>query len=159
MRRLALTAAAALVTLAAPGAAAAAPESQPCSTDAPTAVVTTVPFERYAPDTVYLSKSLGLCYVNLDTEFHDVVALGATRPSDSAPWCVHYPPDPDDPTRETCPLFWTPLLPPGGTDPNLVIARRSDAQVQGLEDTEVGKTYTFFCSIHPLMTGTIEVVQ
>lgn len=132
--------------------------ADPCDAKAQTPVAA-VPVERYAPQDLYVSKSQGLCYANLDLEWHDVVARDATRPSDSAPWCSHFPPDPDDPTKQTCPLFWTPLIAPGGNDAQGVAGRKHDVAVQGLEDAKVGQTYTYFCSIHPLMTGTITIVQ
>jgi plastocyanin len=152
MLRLAATAAAAFVTLAAPAATNAVAKSQTVNS-----VVTTLPFERYAADTLVVLKSHSLRYVNLDTEWHDVVARDATRPNRSAPWCKYYPVDPDHPNVQTCPLFWTALKPPGGSDPQSVVARKSDAIVQGLQDAKVGSTYTFYCSIHPWMVGTIQV--
>jgi plastocyanin len=110
-------------------------------------LITTVPYNTYAPDTIPVVKSLGLEYVNLDIARHDVVALEATRPDGSAGWCEDYE-DPDDPEAQTCPLFWTPLIPGGGTQ----------EPVQGLEDTVAGESYRFYCTIHPYMLGTIEVV-
>ena len=104
--------------------------------------VTTVPFNTYAPDTLVVSRSLGLRYLNADTARHDVVAREARRPDGSAPWCKDF-------DAGTCPLFWTPLVAGGG----------SEAPVQGLEDAEVGRTYTFYCTIHPYMVGTLRVVE
>lgn len=156
MLRLPATVAAALVAvsaLALPGADALA-----MSDSNVTSVITALPFERYAPTTVYVSKSQGLRYFNLDTEWHDVVAHGATRPDRSARWCKYYPLDPEHPSVQTCPLFWTPLKAPGGTDPQGAVAGKHDTRVQGLQDTVVGSSYEFYCSIHPWMVGTIEVV-
>jgi len=160
MLRLAATAAAAVVTLAAPAMAGGATAATALVKADPivTSVVTALPFERYTPTTVYISKAQGLHYVNLDTEWHDVVAHGATRPNRSAKWCKYYPIDPEHPDIQTCPLFWTPLKPPGGSDPQGVADGKSDTRVLGLEDTKVGSTYDFYCSIHPWMVGTIQVV-
>lgn len=113
-----------------------------------TGTVTTVPFNTYLPDTLVVSRSLGLSYVNVDTASHDVVALEARRPDGSAPWCANFE-DPEHPASQDCPLFWSPLIPGGG----------SETPVLGLADTKVGSTYTFYCSIHPYMTGTIQVVE
>lgn len=113
-----------------------------------TGVVTTVPVNTYAPDTLVVSRTLGLKYVNVDTARHDVVALEAKRPDGSAPWCGDFE-NTENPAVHDCPLFWTPLIPGGG----------SETPVLGLEDTAVGESYAFFCSIHPYMTGTIEVVE
>jgi len=110
--------------------------------------ITTVPFNTYAPSTVVVSRSLGLTYTNLDTARHDVVAREAKRPDGSAPWCEGFE-DPEDPAAEACPLFWSKLIPGSGTQ----------TPVLGLKDTAVGESYSFYCSIHPYMTGTIEVVE
>jgi plastocyanin len=110
--------------------------------------VTTVPFNTYLPSSIQVSRSLGLTYVNVDTARHDVVALEARRPDGSAPWCGSFE-NPEDPDAKDCPLFWTPLIPGGG----------SETPVLGLEDTKAGESYAFYCSIHPYMTGTLEVVE
>jgi plastocyanin len=104
-------------------------------------LITTVPYNTYAPDTVPVVSSQGLRYINVDTARHDVVAKTAKRPDGSAPWCEDY-------GSGECPLFWTPLIPGGG----------SEATVQGLEDAAPG-SYDFFCTIHPYMVGKIEVVS
>ena len=104
--------------------------------------VTTVPFNTYAPDTLVVSRSLGLRYVNVDTARHDVVALDARRPAGSAPWCANY-------EAGKCPLFWSPLIPGGG----------SETPVLGLEDAKPGETYSFFCTLHNYMVGTLRVVD
>lgn len=104
--------------------------------------ILTVPFNTYAPSTVVVSRSLGLTYTNVDTARHDVVALDAKRPDGSAPWCDGYDPG-------GCPLFWSKLIAGNGTQ----------TPVLGLPDAKAGESYTFFCSIHPYMTGTIEVVE
>lgn len=162
MRRLLALAAATAAVAALPAAATAQTPAVPFDALAPLgvpALITALPFERFTPDTITVSKSTGVAYANLDTEWHDVVAKTATRPDGSAPWCAQYPLDPEHPEIETCPLFWTPLLPPGAGDPQGVLDRRSDTTVRGLEDAKVGETYTFICSIHPRMTGTIEVTE
>lgn len=122
-------------------------------------VVIARPLEGYVPGEVSASRSRGLRFVNLDGAFHDVVALEDTRPHGSATWCENYPPDPEDPTRETCPLFWTPLVPGAAQDPTLTPEGKNETWVRGLADTQEGETYTFFCSIHPSMVGTIEVIE
>lgn len=113
-----------------------------------TGTVTTVPFNTYLPETVLVSRSLGLRYVNLDTARHDVVALEDRRPDGSAAWCAEFE-NPEDPASEDCPLFWSPLIPGGG----------SETPVLGLEDTKPGQSYAYYCSIHTSMKGTIEVVE
>ncbi len=110
--------------------------------------ITTVPFNTYAPSTILVSRSLGLTYTNLDTANHDVVAGDARRADGSAPWCETFE-DPEDPGAQGCPLFWSELIPGNGTQ----------TPVRGLKDTTVGESYSFYCSIHPYMTGTIQVVE
>lgn len=149
MRTSVALAATAVVSAIAPAAASAqAPDPfGPLAETGLSSVITTVPVNTYAPDTVPVVRSLGLKYVNLDAARHDVVALDATRPDGSAEWCDAYE-NPDDPEAEDCPLFWSPLIPGGG----------SETMVQGLDDTEAGTSYSFFCSIHPYMVGKLEVV-
>ena len=75
-----------------------------------------------------------------------VVRPGHTRPAESAPWCT----DPRNGFEPgACPLFWSDLI-EGGPD--------SRTPVLGLGDAVVGKKYNFFCSIHPRMVGTLEVL-
>ena len=104
--------------------------------------VTTVPFNTYAPKTLVVSRSLGLKYVNFDTARHDVVALEAKRQNTTASWCTTF-------DEGTCPLFWTPLIPGGGTE----------TPVLGLKDTKVGESYRFYCTIHPYMVGDLQVAE
>lgn len=108
-----------------------------------TGTVTTVPYNTYAPDTLVVSRSLGLRYVNADIADHDVVAFADARPAGSAEWCADF-----DAVGDPCPLFWTPLIQTG-----------EEVPVLGLEDTSAGESYVFYCSIHPYMKGTIEVVE
>ena len=161
LRPFAATAAAVLAGVIAPGVASAqAPNVfEALAPTGVSTVVTAYPFEQYAPTDVKVSRSLGLRFTNLDGALHDVVALEDTRPHGSAPWCQYFPPDPEDPDRETCPLFWTPLIPGAYQDPAAASEGNTETWVQGLEDTQEGETYAFYCSIHPLMVGTIEVIE
>lgn len=148
MRLFAAIAATGVLSALAPAVSAAqAPDPFPTLAEAGlSSVITTVPFDTYAPDTVTVIRSLGLRYYNFDANQHDVVALDAKRADGSAPWCDAYE-DPFDPDAQECPLFWTPLISGGGTE----------TAVLGLEDTEPGRSYTFYCSIHRNMVGTIEI--
>jgi plastocyanin len=47
-----------------------------------------------------------------------------------------------------CPVFWAPLLGLG-----------ESADLQGLKNTVAGRSYTFYCSLHPGMRGTLAVVN
>ena len=76
-----------------------------------------------------------MTFFNGDSVMHDVVA--SVYGDGKQPWCKNFP-------TGKCPLFWTPLIGLGATTPIL-----------GLEDLESGKTYPFYCSIHPGMKANI----
>jgi plastocyanin len=108
----------------------------------PGAIVSVTP-NGYDVGRAVVTPSSLLTYVNLDEGvYHDVVALEATRPAGSAPWCA------DPRFADGCPLFYTPLI-EGGAG--------STTPVKGLARAEAGD-YAFFCTIHPTMRGTITVV-
>lgn len=110
----------------------------------PPAEITAVPSNTYSPTSVVATPASRVEFANLDLgTFHDVVALDATRPSDSALWCSQ------SRFAEGCPLFYTPLIQgaPGAT-----------ALVEGLADAASGD-YRFYCTIHTDMVGTITVVD
>ncbi len=86
------------------------------------------------------SKSATLTFLNLDFLTHDVVAYNAYGP-DTQEWCSGFP-------VGRCPLFWSPLIGFNQTTP-----------VLGLANATAGKTYTFYCTIHPGMRGTLAVVE
>jgi plastocyanin len=77
-----------------------------------------------------------LTLVNADLMKHNVVADGAYG-SDDQPWCTNY-------EDGVCPLFWSALIGTGAT-----------TQVLGLGEIEAGRTYEFYCTIHPSMKGTL----
>jgi plastocyanin len=102
-------------------------------------------FAGYLTPAMVASKRSGkVLYTNLDVVRHDVVqdprTDGVAGPSKS-PWCKRFP-------KGSCPVFWAPLLGLGET-----------AQLQGLQNTQPGKTYTFYCSLHPGMRGSLAVVD
>jgi polyvinyl alcohol dehydrogenase (cytochrome) len=80
-----------------------------------------------------------MTFVNGDAAPHDVVAYN-TYGKDDQPWCEAYP-------AGRCPLFWTPLIGLGESTP-----------IKGLDRLEAGKSYPFFCTIHPSMRGEITVL-
>jgi hypothetical protein len=57
------------------------------------------------------------------------------------PWCKRF-------AKGKCPVFLAPLLGLG-----------ESAELQGLKNTVAGKSYTFYCSLHPGMRGTLAVVD
>ena len=82
----------------------------------------------------------GITFANLDIQRHDFVADDVYRPDGSAAWC-------DESNLGRCPLFWTRLLSIGQSTP-----------VLGLDLVESGKTYPFYCTIHPWMLGKLAAV-
>lgn len=110
----------------------------------PPAEITAVPSNTYFPTSVIATPASRVEFANLDLGVHhDVVALEATRPAGSAPWCSQ------ERFVGGCPLFYTPLIlgAPGAT-----------ALVEGLADAPADD-YLFYCTIHTDMTGTITVVE
>jgi len=81
-------------------------------------------------------------YTNIDIVRHNVVqdvrADHVHGPS-TASWCRQF-------RKRQCPLFWTPLIGLG-----------QSTSVRGLGHTKPG-TYSFYCTIHPGMKGTLVVL-
>ena len=92
----------------------------------------------YATPIVVTAKNLSVSYTNIDIVPHDFVqdvrADGFAGPK-TRPWCKRF-------KKGKCPLFWSELAGIGKT-----------VQVQGLSATKAGETYSFYCTIHPGMTG------
>lgn len=90
---------------------------------------------NYATPVAAVPVGGALTFANTDLFKHDVVshAFGA----DDRPWCAGRP-------AGRCPLFWTPLVGTGGT-----------TLVQGLDRIEPTQTYTFYCTLHAPMEGTL----
>ena len=124
---------------------------------------------NYVTQVTVYQRGGTLMFINADIASHDVRADGVFYPVEcpktpgkcpkaTPAWCM--PPNPNQPyTREfgsrnrlpfaagQCPLFWTPLIHIGQT-----------VKVQGLAHAQSGKQYTFVCSIHPGMKGTLIVI-
>ncbi|HVL33408.1 MAG TPA: plastocyanin/azurin family copper-binding protein [Actinomycetota bacterium] len=93
----------------------------------------------YTTPVVVVRGGSSVQFVNADAQAHNVQALDATRPDDTAPWCSGFP-------RGGCPLFWSDEIGIAETTP-----------VLGLEDAASGSQLTFVCAPHPWMTGTLIV--
>jgi len=102
-------------------------------------------FAGYLTRTMVASKRLGkVLYSNFDVVRHDVVQDPRTDGvggSGKDPWCKRF-------AKGKCPAFWTPLLGLGET-----------TELQGLKNLKAGRSYTFYCSLHPGMRGTLAVVD
>lgn len=93
----------------------------------------------FATPVVAAQRGGELSFVNADLADHNFVALEAFG-SDAKPWC--------DPNRKgRCPLFWSNLIGTAESTP-----------VLGLDQTKSGVTYSFYCTIHPNMKGTLAVL-
>jgi plastocyanin len=95
----------------------------------------------YLTPVVVVSKGGTVTYTNLDIVRHDVVqyATAHVHGSSRRPWCRQFP-------RRLCPIFYSPLIGLG----------QSEA-VQGLRYVKPGQVYTFYCTLHPGMRGTLIV--
>lgn len=98
-------------------------------------------FYGYLTPAVVAAKGRPVTYTNTDIVRHDVVQDPRTdgvAGDGSAPWCGRFP-------AGRCPLFWTDLLGVGESAP-----------VQGLGGL-ASRSYSFSCSLHPGMRGTLVV--
>ena len=99
-------------------------------------------FYGYLTPAMMVEKGGELSYLNLDIVQHDVVQdveadEVANKRKDK--WCRDF-------KKGECPLFWSARAGLGDTVP-----------VQGLKNVKPGNTYTFFCTLHPGMKGTLVV--
>jgi polyvinyl alcohol dehydrogenase (cytochrome) len=99
-------------------------------------------FSGYTTPVVVASRRGKVTYTNLDIVRHDVVqdprADGMHGPG-TKPWCRKF-------RKGQCPVFWTPLL--GLSDKTVL---------KGMENVRPGKTYQFYCTLHPGMKGRLVV--
>lgn len=83
-------------------------------------------------------------FTNADIVRHDVVqdpGVDGVAGPDDQPWCNRFP-------AGECPVFWTPLIGLG-----------ESADVEGLENAEPGRLYSFYCTLHPGMKGKLVVAS
>lgn len=78
-------------------------------------------------------------YTNIDIAPHDVTA---DEYGPDQQWCADAQFAPGQ-----CPRFWTPLISLGKSVP-----------VYGLDQLKPGDTFTYHCSLHPGMVGTLRVL-
>ncbi len=111
----------------------------------PAYVVTSGPgsqFYGYTAPVIVIEKGGAVTYVNLDIAMHNVVqdpAADGIAGSNKQPWCRSY-------KKGQCPLFWTKQIAVG-----------QQTEVLGLDKIEPGASYTFFCTLHESMRGTLVV--
>ena len=102
----------------------------------------------FLPPVVVVETGATLTYANFDTAEHDFVqdveSDGFGGPK-KAPWCRKKKAEARDRHHDPgCPVFFTPLLGTGEI-----------AEVKGLQNLKPGATYTFVCTVHHNMTGTL----
>lgn len=93
---------------------------------------------QYATPVLAIPPGGALDLYNVDVMYHDVVSH-EVGPADQ-PWCANF-------ETGSCPLFWTRLAGLGEQVP-----------VLGLEHARPGGTYTFYCTKHNGMQGTLVVL-
>lgn len=100
-------------------------------------------FYGYATPVIVVQQGGELGYANLDIVQHDVVqdvkADGIYNKKRKGRWCKSF-------KKKECPLFWSARAGLGDTVP-----------VEGLDNVEPGQVYTFFCTLHPGMKGSLIV--
>ena len=100
-------------------------------------------FYGYVTPVMVVQQGGELSYANFDIVQHDVVHYVEADEifnKKKDPWCKMY-------KKGTCPLFWS--------------ARASVGEVVdvfGLQNLESGGVFTFFCTLHPGMKGSLVVL-
>ncbi|MGI8774872.1 MAG: cupredoxin domain-containing protein [Actinomycetota bacterium] len=103
----------------------------------------------YLTSKITISKGDSITLSNFDVFEHDFVqdveTDGFGGKKKKAPWCKK-----DHGAHsghgDACPVFWSELASTG-----------ESVQIQGLKRVKPGKIYTFFCTIHHNMKGTLTV--
>lgn len=94
----------------------------------------------YATPLVIAPAATGVTFINGDIAPHNVIAnedFFKKKEAKKVEWCSNYP-------KKKCPVFWSETASVGET-----------AEVLGIENLVSGQQYSFFCSIHPGMKGTL----
>lgn len=101
----------------------------------------------YATSTITISKGDTLVFSNLDAFDHNIVhdtAADGFGGKKKVPWCKGSGDGHEH--GSLCPVFWSELIGPGAS-----------TEVLGLNRVKAGKTYSFFCTRHHSMKGTLTV--
>ena len=96
----------------------------------------------FLPPVVVVAPGEAITYANADIAPHNFIAYESfmsKKQAKKAPWCSAY-------EKGKCPLFWSDTITAG-----------QSTEVLGTEYLESGKQYSFYCSLHPGMKGTLIV--
>lgn len=143
MRRITLvvSVAAALLVLAAPTHSATL-DATPVAVSGPVAQ-----YWGYVTPVLVVEKGSTLTYANIDIVRHDLVhdveadGFGTKK---KMPWCEEEAHGHHHDHGAACPVFWSAQIGAGQT-----------TEVLGLKNLKPGTTYTFFCTLHHGMKGTL----
>ncbi|MBW3595578.1 MAG: hypothetical protein KY391_08375 [Actinobacteria bacterium] len=96
----------------------------------------------FVPPILVIAPGEGITYANADIAPHNFVAYDSflsKKQAKKTKWCSGF-------DAGKCPLFWSETITAG-----------SSTEVLGLERVKSGKSYGFYCSLHPGMKGTLIV--
>ena len=105
----------------------------------------------YFPSELTIAKGDSILYANYDLAPHDFVqdveadGFGG-RPN--VPWCEEEEGHAPDEHHHGCPVFWSKR-----------VGNQQETMVRGLNRVKPGTTYTFFCTLHHGMKGTLTVTR
>ena len=94
----------------------------------------------FATPVVVVAPGEALTFANADVAPHNVTAVDAflsKKDAKKSKWCTAF-------DKGKCPLFWSPTITAG-----------EQTSVEGLDKLVSGKQYTFICTLHPNMKGTL----
>ena len=105
----------------------------------------------YFPSELTIAKGDTILYTNYDLAPHDFVQDVETdgfggKPN--VPWCEEEEGHEPDEHHHGCPVFWSKQ-----------IGNQQKTTVRGLNRVKPGTTYTFFCTLHHGMKGTLTVTR
>ena len=105
----------------------------------------------YLTSEITISKGDSISFTNLDAVRHDIVhdvASDGFGGKKKVPWCKGKSDDHGDHAGhgDACPVFWSETIPGGAR-----------TEVLGLKRVKPGQSYTFFCTVHHNMKGTLIV--
>lgn len=105
----------------------------------------------YFPSDITIARGDTILYTNYDLARHDFVQDVETdgfggKPT--VPWCEEEEGHETGEHHHGCPVFWSKQ-----------IGNQKETLVRGLNRVKPGTTYTFFCTLHHAMKGTLTVTR